>query len=252
MMSHETTTHVTELSFSGCHVNAQVVEGARQFRVREPSIVVNVGMTPVILATTLAEVIEPLGSTIVRETTIESADRLVVLSVDEERNIGQIVFDPGWVRYWQLLVEQLGEDGAVATGYKQGTPLWRSSQDTIGTVALDPLYLAGQRPTPQNPVPFQVKVNLWFATQETDCSIHNQHDFIEFHTQVFGVGHMQKFRERDAGTLYQDMVMAAGYTTPGAFCRVGDHGQFQYVWHQYVARTDCIWMAIEYHPCSTP
>ncbi len=59
---------------------------------------------------------------------------------------------------------------------------------------------------------------------------------------------MQKFKAQDYGTLYEDMLMSPGFTTVVPFCQVEDNNQYIYPWHQYYADTDCIWMAIEYHP----
>ncbi|HEY5704500.1 MAG TPA: hypothetical protein VIS96_02885 [Terrimicrobiaceae bacterium] len=43
-------------------------------------------------------------------------------------------------------------------------------------------------------------------------------------------------------------MMSAGYTTTVPFCEVKGPRTFVYLWHQYYADTDCIWMAVEYHP----
>ena len=59
---------------------------------------------------------------------------------------------------------------------------------------------------------------------------------------------MQKFNAQDHATLYHDEMMSPGYTTSVPFCRVTDPHTFVYPWHQYYADTDCIWMAVEYHP----
>jgi hypothetical protein len=90
-------------------------------------------------------------------------------------------------------------------------------------------------------------VNLWFSLEGTDCALHNQHDFIEVHTQVHGTGRMQKFRAHEPRTLYEDILMSPGFTTPDPFCEVTGDGQFAYPWHQYYSDSDCIWLAIEYH-----
>ncbi len=100
------------------------------------------------------------------------------------------------------------------------TQLWRSPKERIGSVSF----------------------NLWFAAAGTDCGIHNEHDFLEVHTQVWGTGHMQKFHEKDAATLYQDIVMTPGFTH-APFCDAA----LRYPWHRYLADTDCIWLAVEYH-----
>jgi hypothetical protein len=248
MATSHITNQIADLSFSGQHIVAQAVEDARWFHVRDRSIVVNVGMTAAPIVGHPTKVIRPLNSTILQDAVIESAERLVCLSVAQLRNVGRIIFEPGWALYWDVLVKELGLAGAAATGYQKQTPLWRSSQDTIGTVSFDPHYITGQRVTPISLANFVIRVNLWFAPEHTDCAIHNRHDFIEVHTQVYGMGRMQKFRESDITTLYQDIVMGPGYTTPDPFCWVTDDSTYHYPWHQYYSDTDCIWLAVEYHP----
>jgi hypothetical protein len=194
------------------------------------------------------KVLRPLSSTILQHAVIEKAERLVLLQLTETRNLGRIVFERGWERYWDILVEHLGPEGAAASGFPRQTPLWSSAQDTLGTVMFDPRFVTGQCAQPQDPEKFSVKVNLWFAPAGTDCAIHNRHDFIELHTQIHGLGRMQKFHAHDPRTLYEDVLMSPGYTTPEPFCEVTEDGQLTYPWHQYSSEGDCIWMAIEYHP----
>ena len=89
---------------------------------------------------------------------------------------------------------------------------------------------------------------MWVAPSQTHCFIHNKHDFIEIHSQIFGHGRMQKFKAQDYATLYEEIPMSPGYTTPLPFCHIKDNRTFVYPWHQYYTETDCIWLAIEYHP----
>ena len=58
---------------------------------------------------------------------------------------------------------------------------------------------------------------------------------------------MQKFRSNDFKSIYEDVLMAPGFTH-NPFAGVKDNGDIFYGWHQYYSDTDCIWMAIEYHP----
>ena len=238
---------VTELTFSGKHIFARMVEGVRRFNIRERTVVVNVGAEDAHILEEPVKALRPFNSTILQDVVIDGADRLVLISVTEERNLGRILQEPGWQLYWELLTAQLGPEAAAATGYRKETPLWRSSQDTIGTVALDPRRATGRGDAPLALETFTIKVNLWFAPGGTDCAIHDIHDFIEVHTQVYGNGRMQKFREPTLSTLYQDTPMAPGYTTPETFCSVSEDGSFHYPWHQYYADNDCIWLAVEYH-----
>lgn len=81
--------------------------------------------------------------------------------------------------------------------------------------------------------------NCWYLPKETASSIHKEHVFTEVHTQIYGLGIMNKFTENSKDTLYQRMYMAPGYTHDYFFDK-----ETIYPWHQYEAVTDCIWMAI--------
>ncbi len=93
---------------------------------------------------------------------------------------------------------------------------------------------------------YQVKLNLWFSPPDTHCGIHNIHEFLEIHTQIYGTGKMQKFHDNSYETMYEDVVLSPGQTH-SPFAVVTKDGSFRYPWHQYYAETDCIWLAVEYH-----
>jgi hypothetical protein len=57
------------------------------------------------------------------------------------------------------------------------------------------------------------RLNLWWSPTGTDCYIHNEHPFIEIHTQIHGAGRIQKFQERNDTTLYEQISMAPGIPT---------------------------------------
>jgi len=97
---------------------------------------------------------------------------------------------------------------------------------------------------------FAVRINLWFSPAGSDCGIHRRHDFLEVHTQISGLGHMEKFHTDHHGSLYEDQPMAPGTTNPVPFCSSTDGSTFHYPWHQYRAETDCVWLAVEYHRIS--
>lgn len=240
---------VSTLNFTGKHIEALLVRNAKDFPVRGRTLVVNIGATAAPLVRTPRTGIPPLSSTILVDTRVQEAEALVLLRAgDESAAAKDIVGEPGW----HLLGDLLGAGPAPDPGtggrpFPRDTPLWKGPQDDAGVITLDPGRLLGERGAPPRETPFEVKVNLWFAPAGTDCAIHNQHDFIEVHTQVLGTGRMQKFREQDHSTLYEDVVMSPGYTTPDPFCDTGPDGAFRYPWHQYHADTDCVWLAVEYH-----
>ncbi|WP_197084995.1 hypothetical protein [Saccharothrix sp. ST-888] len=201
------------LNFSGRRISAEYVEAVKCFEVTGRAIVVNTGYHPALVAEQPRLGIPPLKSTILQDAVVENADGLVVLRVDESLGIEGIVGEPGWEMFFP--------------------GLWKSPQDLLG--------FNGGHP---------VKVNLWFAPAGTDCRIHNLHEFLEVHTQVHGIGRMQKFRAQDHGTLYEDAPLAPG-STHEPFCVTGPDGTYRYPWHQYRADTDCVWLAVEYHPAET-
>ena len=96
--------------------------------------------------------------------------------------------------------------------------LWRSPKERIGNI----------------------EYNLWYAPEKTHCSIHKEHNFYEIHTQIYGIGCMQKFYENNYNSLYQTTGMLPG-TSHKRFC----NDKFEYPWHQYLSETDCIWLVME-------
>lgn len=229
---------VKEINFSGAYIDAKYVENVENYPIENRTIVVNPEETDAYLNEANRSIIPSFSSTILEHTTIKQAKSLLLLEVVESRNIGNIVFEPGW----DLLGNIPGSD------FPKDVQLWKSPQDEAGIIEVDPYYMARQSSTPGAKEPFSVKVNLWFAPSRTDCAIHNQHDFMEIHTQVVGQGRMQKFKEDSFESLYEDLLMTEGYTQIVPFCKVHENQQYTYPWHQYYSDTDCIWMAIEYHP----
>jgi hypothetical protein len=141
----------------------------------------------------------------------------------------------------------------------KGMLLWQTKEeliDLIGPFNLDPYYLTGQsdKEEESRKIPFNIKCYLWFAPQQSHCGIHNNHKYIEIHTQVSGIGYLPKFLQQDATTIYEDYRMAPGYSTTKPFCVVipdeteASKVQFIYPWHEYYAETDCVWLVAEYHP----
>lgn len=233
------TNEVKAINFSGSYIDAKYVTNVENYPIAERTIVVNLEQTNAHLSVNTPSIIPAFSSTIVEDVIVEKAKSLLLVQVVERRNIGSIALEDGW----DLL-------GDTDPGFPSTVPLWKSPQDDAGIVEVDPYYMAGQakHPNPDRKEKFMVKVNLWFAPAATDCAIHNTHDFIEIHTQITGLGRMQKFKVKSFDSLYEDILMAEGYTQIIPFCNVQENQQYTYPWHQYYSDTDCIWMANEYHP----
>ena len=225
------------LNFSGAYIDAKYIENVENYSIQNRTIVINPQASDAHLSQAPASVIPAFSSTILNDTMIQKAESLLLLKVVETNNIAKLIFEPNW-----------GLLGNLIDGFSKDVPLWRSPQDEAGIVEFDPYSMTRQWSTPQQKEKFSVKVNLWFAPSNSDCVIHNQHKFIEIHTQIFGQGRMQKFKKEVLDSLYEDMLMSPGYTTFVPFCQVQENQKYVYPWHQYYADTDSIWLAIEYHP----
>ena len=168
-------------------------------------------------------------------------------------------------------------------------PLWMSTRAEITNLELhfDPWAAANQAtPSGKGPASFSINSNMWWLPAMSDAAIHHCHykNFIEVHTQLFGVGRMQKFNDSVARTLdcsttgvfpldptdptpstsyygvpginsedsafqgmYEEYRLAPGDTNV-PFPYVNDDMNFIYPWHQYYADTDCLWVVWELIP----
>jgi hypothetical protein len=249
MTTVATINDVKELNFAGPHIGARFVQNPRDFYVGPRTVVVNPCRSDAVVGVARTNVIPAFSSVILKDVMIGRADAVVLLELQDLSNLGSIVFEPSWSLYSALIPAATARPGATGPlPFPKNTPLWRSPQDDIGTMVFDPGTLPGQLNRHIGNVQFLVKVNFWFAPAGTDCFIHNRHDFIEIHSQITGFGRMQKFNAQDHAALYHDEMMSPGYTTVAPFCDVQGPSTFVYPWHQYYADTDCIWMAVEYHP----
>jgi len=198
------------LRFSEPFVIVELVSSPRDYAVETRTIVVN--------ASEQAFPVEgkPLmgwSSAILSHVRLTSVDPLICIVLNGSPELGQSFpyareIESKWKHVFDIF----------ALPHLRNTPLWRSEKERIGNN----------------------EYNLWFARSGTNCGIHNEHGFREVHTQVFGHGRMQKFREPNVNSLYQDVYMCPGFTHE-PFCDKND----VYPWHQYYADTDCIWLAIE-------
>ena len=223
------------LSFSNDWIESVLVGTVRDMPV-EDAIVVNLSTTPLrYRAGGDRGTILPWKSAILRHCTVESSETAALLHVRQRTNLGGVALSWEWF-------------GRRFPTFPRGTPLYISSQDDVGEVQLDPIasftHAAAASLSPRR---YRLKLNLWYTPEETDCTIHTGHQFLEVHTQIMGTGHMQKFRENNQDTMYEDVLMPPGFTHD-PFFTVGEEHSFSYPWHRYYADTDCIWMAVELHP----
>lgn len=222
-----------ELDFASSGISCAVLRNANNESLTGRSIVLNLGPTDACIHAEQPTALAPLESVTVMGCAV-SGENLVVIDVVDETLISADARQ-NWSDFYgsRATVEAVPE-------------LLRSPQLAVARVSLNKAKILRQSDIAADPVNFEVRLNLWFSPAGTACGIHNEHDFIEVHTQVVGSGRMQKFHARSAETMYEELVISVGNTHPPHFCREVD-GRFSYPWHQYFADTDCVWLAVEYH-----
>ena len=200
------------LRFSEAFVKVEYVANAEHLRIDPKTTVLNLGDTDVDIAGTR---LRPLTSSIYSRIAIPRATRLLLISVHSESS-----FCSPFPHASHITAKWTHVHTLIPRADLKDTKLWRSAKDRVDSM----------------------EFNLWYAAAATDCGIHNTHDFRELHTQVFGLGRMQKFHEKDRGTMYQQVFMAPGYTHEPFYDK-----HCVYPWHQYYSDTDCVWLAVELH-----
>ena len=225
---------VRKLAFADDFIDAVLVENAENYPV-DDAVVINLSTEPLRTGGDVDGILLPWRSTLLRGGSIAAGRRAAVVGVRQVVNLGGV-----GLRGWGWLGDRI-------RSFPRDTPLYISPQDTIGSVTCDPYVFTNERREHVEPQRFTVKLNLWWSPGNTDCFIHNEHPFLETHTQIHGVGRMQKFRDRSAQTMYEDVVLGPG-ASHDPFCRVAGPDVWQYPWHRYYADTDSVWLAVELHP----
>ncbi len=221
------------LAFDGPFVKAHLIEDARDHQTT--GVVTNLSDTPMYIAGEPIGVIPPWRSAVLKDAVILSAECASIVSVPHDVNLGGIVLDG-----WKWLGETVPE-------FPRKTPLYISPKDIVARRRLNPWKLSNS-PEPRDELhEYDVQLNLWWAPARTDASIHNRHSFIELHTQIFGHGRIQIFRDREGAQMYREISAAPG-DTHDPIVWVVDGKTFTYPWHRGWTDTDAIWMAIEFHP----
>ena len=200
----------TTLSFSEPHLKAETIKNIKDYRIDKKVVIINSGEKAIIVE---GKPLSPWQSAIYQNVIISNADSLICITVNVESLLeGKYPFADEIINSWTHVYD------IFSLLHLKETRLWRSNKHKSGPIEL----------------------NLWYASVGTHCGIHNEHNFKEIHTQIYGIGRMQKFHENSYESLYQDVYMSPGFTHQPFYNEEG-----LYPWHQYLADTDCIWLAIE-------
>lgn len=228
-----TTNAERALAFSDQFVSARLVENAQDYVAS--GVVVNLSNKPMTVGGAVPGIVPPWKSTMLRGGVIVSAERAAIIDVPDRTNLGGLVFGK-----WDWFGDRF-------EGLPRTTPLYISLYDIVGEVELDPFRFSNAGSNIEILDRYDIRLNLWWAPAETDCFLHNEHPFLEIHTQIFGHGRIQVFQDQDETTLYREITTAPG-DTHDPIVRVTGKREWFYPWHRGWTDTDAIWMAIELHP----
>ena len=222
-----------KLAFAGKFVEATLVENVQDYQAFGS--VTNLSNEPMLIGGDVPGIVPPWKSTIMKGGTITKAERIAVVNVPDDTNLGGVVLD-GWDWF-----------GNRYDKFPRTNPLYISPYDIVGVVELNPYKFANMASDSSFLDQYDIRLNLWWGPAKTDAFLHNEHDFLEIHTQIFGFGRIQIYHECDLSTQYREITVAPGETHDPIVRVVGDR-EFKYPWHRGWTDTDAIWMAIELHP----
>jgi hypothetical protein len=201
---------IRTLQFSEPFYTIKVIHAEKEFNIANKSIVVNLSEKEIrIKDSSLAF----QKSTIVRNVAIRNIQRALVIE-DYEKDSDNSQWVSEIKRQWRLMYDMTRQER------HRGIRLWRSVKETVDNIEL----------------------NLCYISANVETGLHQQHssNFMEVHTQVLGYGEMQKFEESDVNTLYQEVILAPGFTHERFY-----NEENVYPWHQYQSISDAIYMPIE-------
>lgn len=222
-----------ELAFHGPSVEATLVENVRDYMAN--GVVTNLSEKPMLVGGDVPGVIPRWKSTTLRGGTIVEAERVSVVNIPDPTNLGGVCLGE-----WEWLGKRMAE-------FPRTTPLFISPYDIVGQVTVNPWKFSNHPDPRDDMIDYDIRLNLWWAPQKTDCGVHNTHSFLELHTQIHGNGKIQVFRDSAGEEMYRELSAAPG-DTHEPLVRVTGPTTYTYPWHRGWTEDDCVWMAIELHP----
>jgi len=207
---------IEALDYASPFFPVSYVQGEREYRIHEKSIVFNMSDETLIING------RPLGffrSTVAVNTAIAHVERALIIEKFAAYPDTASLFEQV-KKTWILAYDATHEDR------HKGVALWRSPKMKLGNIAVN-MCLAGSVPL--------------------NGALHREHwggpPIKEVHVQIVGVGKMQQCYENDTKTLYREDPMAPGAAHPPMYDE-----NVAYPWHQYETTTKAIFMAVELTP----
>lgn len=202
---------IKTLQFCEPFFTIKAIQDEREYKIDNKSIVINLSESDVMVKD---KPVCHLKSTIVTNISVKNLQRGLIVE-DYEKNTDQAKLFAEIKKQWPVMYDMTKQER------HKGILLWRSSKEKVFG---------------------NTEINLCYIAPNVSTGPHKTHaaNFTEVHTQLLGVGKMQKLAENDYSTLYQEVILAPGITHD-PFC----NEQVVYPWHQYQSVTDAIYMAIE-------
>lgn len=201
---------INTLTFCEPFFTIKTIQDEKEYQVGKKSIVINLNKDAI---TIKDNKLYYLKSTIVANIIINNIQQAIIVEDFEKENLLDLHREIK--KKWPMMYDMTKQIR------HKGIMLWRSPQEKIFG---------------------NIEINLCYIADSVSTGLHKTHatNFTEVHTQILGVGKMQKFSENDISTFYQEVVLAPGYTHEPFY-----NEKIEYPWHQYQSITDAIYMPIE-------
>ncbi|MFA5917418.1 MAG: hypothetical protein WC850_04255 [Candidatus Gracilibacteria bacterium] len=126
--------------------------------------------------------------------------------------------------------------------------IWKQLRDLYDVEGFEKIDLYRSDKIEQEFEGVKYNFNFWFCGPDTDCLLHNVHDFIEIHTCIAGDGFMQKFDGNNEENLVETVGLMPGssHRTFNIDREIEEKGNPKYPFHRWLGgKTGNIWLAIE-------
>ncbi|MEN8906145.1 MAG: hypothetical protein ABF289_09345 [Clostridiales bacterium] len=268
-------------NFSDKQFISKVIRNVKNYSVKSSSIIINLSMETIIIYPDSSDDLNTLRklnkwqSDNFKNVIIKEANSVLIIedssfNTPDFSNINTSNFpmmDLNYFENTQLIRNDIRKE--ISTGLwehvsklypeLEDLSLWKTPESNIKVIEkfrFDPYFAIGMSKEydDSKEIDFMLKNYIWFAPQKTHCKIHNQHPFIEFHTQLSGIGRMIKYTYQNSTKNYEDQRLAVGNSQSHTYCKLNEFNkeqnklQLSYPWHEYYSDTDCIWLVTEFWP----
>lgn len=205
---------VQTLDFALPHYRMDYIRELGKYQVEDKSIVVNIaaGGRPLRI---LDAPLPPLQAAIVSDCALRDLDEALVIHNYANCDPNDVATQQSLQHTWQSVWEQSG------LARHKGVPFWT---------------------TPKARLRDGAEIKICYGHPSATAGAHREHPkvFDEFHVQLAGTGRVEKWRENDPASLYQEYILAPGATHASLCDEAGI-----YPWHRYYSITHVTFLVVE-------